>query len=223
MFENGYKYSTHPLNLIIMEPFQNFESKATPFPYVNVDTDQIIPKQFLKLTQKTGFGKYLFYDWRYNKNGEPKKDFILNNQTYSGYPILLTLDNFGSGSSREHAVWAIMDYGFRVIISPSFADIFYSNCIKNGILPIILPKKEIEYLFDNPDCIIKVDLNKQQIELKPNSRQLKFQIDPSKKKTLLEGLDEIGMTLQLESHISDYENKVNKDFNINVLPKNKLI
>ena len=194
-----------------MEPFQNFESKATPFSYVNVDTDQIIPKQFLKLTQKIGFGKYLFYDWRYNKNGEPKKDFVLNNPRYSGYPILLTLDNFGSGSSREHAVWAIMDYGFRVIISPSFADIFYSNCIKNGILPIALPKKEIEYLFDNPDCIIKIDLNKQQIELKPISRELKFQIDPSKKKMLLEGLDEIGMTLHLESHISDYENKVHTD------------
>ena len=185
--------------------------------------NQIIPKQFLKLTQKIGFGKYLFYDWRYNKNGEPKKDFILNNPTYSGYPILLTLDNFGSGSSREHAVWAIMDYGFRVIISPSFADIFYSNCIKNGILPIILAKKEIEYLFDNPDCIIKVDLNKQQVELKPILRQLKFQINPSKKKMLLEGLDEIGMTFQLESHISDYENKVHNDFNINVLPKSKLI
>ena len=195
-----------------MEPFRNFESKATPFPYVNVDTDQIIPKQFLKLTQKIGFGKYLFYDWRYNKNGEPKKDFVLNNPRYSGYSILLTLDNFGSGSSREHAVWAIMDYGFRVIISPSFADIFYSNCIKNGILPIILPKKEIENLFDNPDYIIKVDLNKQQIELKPISRQLKFQIDPSKKRMLLEGLDEIGMTLQLESHISDYENKVHTRF-----------
>jgi len=206
-----------------MEPFQNFESKTTPFPYVNVDTDQIIPKQFLKLTQKIGFGKYLFYDWRYNKNGGPKKDFVLNNPQYSGYPILLTLDNFGSGSSREHAVWAIMDYGFRVIISPSFADIFYSNCIKNGMLPIILEKKEIEYLFNNPDCIIKVDLNKQQIELKPISRQLKFQIDRSKKKMLLEGLDEIGMTLQLESHISDYENKVHNDFNINVLPKSKLI
>ena len=185
--------------------------------------NQIIPKQFLKLTQKIGFGKYLFYDWRYNKNGEPKNDFILNNPTYSGYPILLTLDNFGSGSSREHAVWAIMDYGFRVIISPSFADIFYSNCIKNGILPIILAKKEIEYLFDNPDCIIKVDLNKQQVELKPILRQLKFQINPSKKKMLLEGLDEIGMTLELESHISDYENKVHNDFNINVLPKSKLI
>ena len=203
-----------------MEPFRNFESKATPFPYVNVDTDQIIPKQFLKLTQKTGFGKYLFYDWRYNKNSEPKKDFVLNNPRYSGYSILLTLDNFGSGSSREHAVWAIMDYGFRVIISPSFADIFYSNCIKNGILPIILPKKEIENLFGNPDYIIKVDLNKQQIELKPISRQLKFQIDPSEKRMLLEGLDEIGMTLQLESYISDYENKVvHSDFSINVLPK----
>ena len=200
-----------------MEPFQNFESKAIPFPYVNVDTDQIIPKQFLKLTQKKGFGKYLFYDWRYNKNGEPKKDFVLNNPEYSGYSILLTLDNFGSGSSREHAVWAIMDYGFRVIISPSFADIFYSNCIKNGILPIILSKNEIEYLFDNPNYIIKVDLNKQQIELKPNSKQLKFQIDESKKKMLLEGLDEIGMTLQLEDDILGYENKSYKEFNMRIL------
>ena len=200
-----------------MEPFQNFESKAIPFPYVNVDTDQIIPKQFLKLTQKKGFGKYLFYDWRYNKNGEPKKDFVLNNPEYSGYSILLTLDNFGSGSSREHAVWAIMDYGFRAIISPSFADIFYSNCIKNGILPIILSKNEIEYLFDNPNYIIKVDLNKQHIELKPNSKQLKFQIDESKKKMLLEGLDEIGMTLQLEDDISDYENKSYKEFNMRIL------
>lgn len=200
-----------------MKPFQNFESKAIPFPYVNVDTDQIIPKQFLKLIQKKGFGKYLFYDWRYNKNGEPKKEFILNNPEYSGYSILLTLDNFGSGSSREHAVWAIMDYGFRAIISPSFADIFYSNCIKNGLLPIVLPKNEIEYLFDNPNYIIKVDLNKQQIELKPNSKQLKFQIDESKKKILLEGLDEIGMTLQLESDISDYENNSYNDFNMRIL------
>lgn len=200
-----------------MEPFQNFESKAIPFPYVNVDTDQIIPKQFLKLIQKKGFGKYLFYDWRYNKNGEPKKEFILNNPEYSGYRILLTLDNFGSGSSREHAVWAIMDYGFRAIISPSFADIFYSNCIKNGILPIILPKNEIEYLFDNPNYIIKVDLNKQQIELKPNSKKLKFKIDQSKKKMLLEGLDEIAMTLQLESDISDYEKKSYNDFNMRIL------
>ena len=200
-----------------MEPLQNFESKAIPFPYVNVDTDQIIPKQFLKLIQKKGFGKYLFYDWRYNKNGEPKKEFILNNPEYSGYSILLTLDNFGSGSSREHAVWAIMDYGFRAIISPSFADIFYSNCIKNGLLPIVLPKNEIEYLFDNPNYIIKVDLNKQQIELKPNSKQLKFQIDESKKKILLEGLDEIGMTLQLESDISDYENNSYNDFNMRIL------
>jgi 3-isopropylmalate/(R)-2-methylmalate dehydratase small subunit len=200
-----------------MEPFKNFESKAVPFSYVNVDTDQIIPKQFLKLTQKKGFGKYLFYDWRYNKNGEPKKDFVLNNPEYSEYRILLTLDNFGSGSSREHAVWAIMDYGFRVIISPSFADIFYSNCIKNGILPIILLKNEIEYLFDNPNSVIKVDLEKQQIELKPNSKQLKFQIDESKKKILLEGLDEIGMTLQLEDYISNYEKKSYKDFNLRIL------
>ena len=200
-----------------MEAFQNFESKAIPFPYVNVDTDQIIPKQFLKSTQKKGFGKYLFYNWRYNSTGEPRNDFVLNNPEYSGYQILLTLDNFGSGSSREHAVWALMDYGFKAIISPSFADIFYSNCLKNGILPIILPKNEIEYLFDNPNCIIKIDLNKQQIDLKPASKQLKFQIDKSKKKMLLEGLDEIGLTLNLERDISDYENKSYRDFNMRIL------
>src|ERR687893_3085787 len=190
-------------------------SKATPLDRVNVDTDQIVPKQFLKLVNRTGFGKYLFYNWRFDMDGKPRSDFVLNNPKYSSRQILLTLDNFGSGSSREHAVWAIMDYGFRAIISPSFADIFYSNCIKNGILPIILSKNEIEYLFDNPNYIIKVDLNKQQIELKPNSKQLKFQIDESKKKMLLEGLDEIGMTLQLEDDISDYENK--SEFNMRIL------
>jgi 3-isopropylmalate/(R)-2-methylmalate dehydratase small subunit len=200
-----------------MEAFKNFESKAIPFPYVSVDTDQIIPKQFLKSTQKKGFGKYLFYNWRYNSTGEPRNDFVLNNPEYSGYQILLTLDNFGSGSSREHAVWALMDYGFKAIISPSFADIFYSNCLKNGILPIILPKNEIEYLFDNPKCIIKIDLNKQEIYLKPASKQLKFQIDRSKKKMLIEGLDEIGVTLELEHDISDYENKSYRDFNMRIL------
>jgi 3-isopropylmalate/(R)-2-methylmalate dehydratase small subunit len=191
-----------------MKPFDKFESKFVPFPFVNVDTDQIIPKQFLKLTQKTGFGKYLFYDWRYEQDGQPKKDFVLNKSQYFNRKILLTLDNFGSGSSREHAVWALSDYGFKAIISTSFADIFYSNCIKNGLLPITLPKPQINYLFKNEDLSVEIDLDDQEIKLLENSihKKFKFQIDKSKKMMLMAGLDEIGMTLQLDSEITKYEN-----------------
>ena len=121
-----------------MEPVRIIKSKATPLDMANIDTDQIIPKQFLKLVQRTGYGKYLFYDWRFDKNGELKPNFVLNDPKYQGREILVTRDNFGSGSSREHAVWALEDYGFKAIIAPSFADIFYSNCFKNGILPIKL-------------------------------------------------------------------------------------
>ncbi|MDX1371176.1 MAG: 3-isopropylmalate dehydratase small subunit [Nitrososphaeraceae archaeon] len=190
-----------------MKPFDKFESKFVPFPFVNVDTDQIIPKQFLKLTQKTGFGKYLFYDWRYEQDGQPKKDFVLNKSQYFNRKILLTLDNFGSGSSREHAVWALSDYGFKVIISTSFADIFYSNCIKNGLLPITLSKPQINYLFKNEDLSVEIDLDNQEIKLMENSiyKKFKFQIDKSKKMMLMAGLDEIGMTLQLDSEITKYE------------------
>jgi len=195
-----------------MKPFNKFESKFIPFPFVNVDTDQIIPKQFLKLTQKTGFGKYLFYDWRYEEDGQPKKDFVLNKSQYFNRQILLTLDNFGSGSSREHAVWALSDYGFKAIISTSFADIFYSNCIKNGLLPITLPKPQINYLFKNKDLSVEIDLDNQEIKLMENSihKKFKFQIDKSKKMMLIAGLDEIGMTLQLDSEITKYEkNNIN--------------
>ena len=195
-----------------MKPFHKFESKFIPFPFVNVDTDQIIPKQFLKLTQKTGFGKYLFYDWRYEEDGQPKKDFVLNKSQYANRQILLTLDNFGSGSSREHAVWALSDYGFKAIISTSFADIFYSNCIKNGLLPITLPKPQINYLFQNKDLSVEIDLDNQEIKLMENSihKKFKFQIEKSKKMMLIAGLDEIGMTLQLDSEITKYEkNNIN--------------
>lgn len=195
-----------------MKPFNKFESKFIPFPFVNVDTDQIIPKQFLKLTQKTGFGKYLFYDWRYEEDGQPKKDFVLNKSQYFNRQILLTLDNFGSGSSREHAVWALSDYGFKAIISTSFADIFYSNCIKNGLLPITLPKPQINYLFQNKDLSVEIDLDNQEIKLMENSihKKFKFQIEKSKKMMLIAGLDEIGMTLQLDSEITIYEkNNIN--------------
>ncbi|HEX2472232.1 MAG TPA: 3-isopropylmalate dehydratase small subunit [Nitrososphaera sp.] len=178
-------------------------SKATPLDRVNVDTDQIVPKQFLKLVNRTGFGKYLFYDWRFDMDGKPRSDFVLNNPKYSGRHILLTRDNFGSGSSREHAVWAILDYGFRAIIAPSFADIFYNNCLKNGILPVRLPDYEVNYLFSNEDLYIEIDLAKQTVIASLHT--MHFEIDNFHKKLLLEGLDSIALTLQLEDYIARYE------------------
>ena len=189
-----------------MERFRVIKSKATPLGMANIDTDQIIPKQFLKLVQRTGFGKYLFYDWRFDREGKPKESFVLNDPKYAGRQILLTYDNFGSGSSREHAVWAIQDYGFKAIIAQSFADIFYSNCFKNGILPISLSHEEVEYLFRNADNEeFEVDLSKQFVIA--GSRIMHFEIDECRKKTLLEGLDDIGLTLQLEHRITEYEMK----------------
>ena len=188
-----------------MEPFVSLRSKATPLDRVNVDTDQIVPKQFLKLVNRTGFGKYLFYDWRFDMDGKQKRDFVLNDPKYSGRQILLARDNFGSGSSREHAAWAILDYGFRTIIAPSFADIFYNNCLKNGILPVRLPDYEVEYLFRNEDLYIEIDLAKQTVTA--GSYKIHFAIDKFHKKLLLEGLDSIGLTLQLEDYIASYESQ----------------
>jgi 3-isopropylmalate/(R)-2-methylmalate dehydratase small subunit len=186
-----------------MEPFIVLKSKATPLDRVNVDTDQIVPKQFLKLVNRTGFGKYLFYDWRFDMDGKPRSDFVLNNPKYSGRHILLTRDNFGSGSSREHAAWAVLDYGFRAIIAPSFADIFYNNCLKNGILPVRLPDYEVDYLFSNEDLYIEIDLAKQTVTA--GLHTMHFEIDNFHKKLLFEGLDSIGLTLQLEDYIARYE------------------
>jgi 3-isopropylmalate/(R)-2-methylmalate dehydratase small subunit len=189
-----------------LERFRVIKSKATPLGMANIDTDQIIPKQFLKLVQRTGFGKYLFYDWRFDREGKPKESFVLNDPKYAGRQILLTYDNFGSGSSREHAVWAIQDYGFKAIIAQSFADIFYSNCFKNGILPISLSHEEVEYLFRNADNEeFEIDLSKQFVIA--GSRIMHFEIEECRKKTLLEGLDDIGLTLQLEHRITEYEMK----------------
>jgi 3-isopropylmalate/(R)-2-methylmalate dehydratase small subunit len=179
-------------------------SKATPLDRVNVDTDQIVPKQFLKLVNRSGFGKYLFYDWRFEMGGKPRADFVLNNPKYSNRQILLTRDNFGSGSSREHAVWAIFDYGFKAIIAPSFADIFYNNCLKNGVLPVRLPSYEVDYLFSDDDLYIEIDLAKQSVTV-GGSHTTHFEIDNFHKKLLLEGLDSIGLTLKLEDYISRYE------------------
>ena len=187
-----------------MEPFKKVKSIVTPLDKVNVDTDQIVPKQFLKLVQKSGFGKFLFYNWRYDENEHKKSDFVLNDSKYDGSNILITGDNFGCGSSREHAVWALQDYGFSVIIAPSFADIFFSNCFKNGILPISLDQKIVEKLQDEQNEI-EVDLQNQTI--KTSSEEIPFEIDPHKKKILLEGLDDIAQTLQFEDKITEFEKK----------------
>jgi len=188
-----------------MDPFTVLRSKATPLDRVNVDTDQIVPKQFLKLVNRDGFGKYLFYDWRFDSDGKPRKEFVLNSPKYSGRRIMIARENFGSGSSREHAVWAILDYGFRAVIAPSFADIFYNNCFKNGMLPVRLKPDEVEYFFKNEDLDIEIDLAEQQVVA--GGRKMHFEIDGFRKKLLLEGLDSIGITLQLEDHIARYENQ----------------
>jgi len=185
-----------------MEPFHNVQSIVTPLDMVNVDTDQIVPKQFLKLVQKSGFGKFLFFNWRFDENECPKSDFILNNSKYQDSKILITGDNFGCGSSREHAVWALQDYGFSVVIAPSFADIFFSNCFKNGLLPISLDQKIVESL-QQETSPIHVDLEKQII--KTDSKEISFEIDSHKKKILLEGLDDISQTFQLEDKITEFE------------------
>ena len=186
-----------------LEPFSKVTSIITPFDKANVDTDQIIPKQFLKLITKSGFGKFLFYDWRFDRDGKPKNDFVLNNSLYENSQILVTNENFGCGSSREHAVWALKDFGFNVIISPSFADIFYSNCFKNGVLPIILDIEKIHKLLQFEDEV-ELDLNSQKITLGDES--MNFEIDSYRKIRLLKGLDDIDLTLKENEKIEKFEN-----------------
>jgi 3-isopropylmalate/(R)-2-methylmalate dehydratase small subunit len=194
-----------------LEPFKTIISKAVPLDFVNVDTDQIIPKQFLKLIHKTGYGKYLFFDWRFDAEGNLKKNFVLNDPKYNDRQILLTRDNFGVGSSREHAAWAIADYGFKAIIAPSFADIFYNNCLKNGILPVKLTHSEVEFLFMISEKEeIEIDLGKQIV--KGGSKAMHFAMDEYKKEALLKGLDEIGITLRLDQQISEYEKNKSRVF-----------
>ncbi|MGY5147524.1 MAG: 3-isopropylmalate dehydratase small subunit [Candidatus Nitrosopumilus sp. bin_7KS] len=185
-----------------MDCFKKITSIVTPLDKVNVDTDQIVPKQFLKLVQKSGFGEFLFFDWRYDEQKNKKSDFVLNNPKYENSQILVAGDNFGCGSSREHAVWALLDYGFAVIIAPSFADIFFSNCFKNGVLPITLEQKIVEKLLQETGKI-EVDLEGQTI--KTPSGEISFEIDSYQKKILLEGLDDIAITYQYEDKISAFE------------------
>jgi 3-isopropylmalate/(R)-2-methylmalate dehydratase small subunit len=194
-----------------MEPFKRQIGIVVPLDRVNVDTDQIVPKQFLKLVERTGFGQYLFNDWRFHPDGTPKLDFVLNKPRYKGGRILLSRDNFGCGSSREHAVWALADYGFTVLIAPSYADIFCNNCFKNGILPITLSESAVSGLFDEVErqegYSLQVDLEKETIR-KPDGIEVGFKIDGFRRKCLLEGLDDISLTLLHEQSIRAYEGKL---------------
>ncbi|WP_028987190.1 3-isopropylmalate dehydratase small subunit [Thermicanus aegyptius] len=190
-----------------MKPFTVHEGLVAPLDRSNVDTDQIIPKQFLKRIERSGYGQFLFYDWRFKENGEENPDFVLNQPDFRNATILLSRQNFGSGSSREHAPWALADYGFRVIIASSFADIFYNNCFKNGILPVQLTEKEIDWLFQRAEkggLILKVDLEKQ-VVLAEEGVQFSFTVNPVHKERMLKGLDEIGITESYEEQIASYE------------------
>ncbi|MBK6632211.1 MAG: 3-isopropylmalate dehydratase small subunit [Betaproteobacteria bacterium] len=202
-----------------MKAFKSLNGLVCPLDRANVDTDAIIPKQFLKSIKRSGFGPYLFDEWRYEDFGEPgmdcstrplKKDFVLNQPRYAGAQVLLARDNFGCGSSREHAPWAIEDYGFRVVIAPSFADIFFSNCYKNGVLPIVLPADVVDKLFK--ECAAKegykldVNLEAQKVTT-PSGESFAFDITPHRKHCMLNGLDEIGLTLQHADEIKAFEAK----------------
>ncbi len=194
-----------------MQPFFSVTGVAAPLDRANADTDQIIPKQFLKRIERTGFGKFLFFDWRYLADGEtPNPDFELNQPQYQNAPILIAGKNFGCGSSREHAPWALLDYGFQALIAPSFADIFYNNCFKNGILPVTLPEETVNELLAkaaaNPGYKLTVDLESQTV----SDRQgfsMGFTVDPFRRELLLKGLDDIGLTMRHEADISDYESR----------------
>jgi 3-isopropylmalate/(R)-2-methylmalate dehydratase small subunit len=191
-----------------MEPLTQLTGIVAPLNRANVDTDQIIPKQFLKRIERTGFGQFLFYDWRFREDGSPNPTFELNHPAYQGARILVTGRNFGCGSSREHAPWALQDYGFRVIIAPSFADIFYNNCFQNGMLPITLPEQTVQELItratERPGYQLTVDLEKQEIR-DAEGVIAHFEIDPFRRENLLKGYDDIDLILQYEDRIRAYE------------------
>ncbi|HEY4814037.1 MAG TPA: 3-isopropylmalate dehydratase small subunit [Chthoniobacterales bacterium] len=191
-----------------MIPFTKHEGIVAAIDRVNIDTDQIIPKQFLKRTERTGFGQFLFYDWRFSEDGRPNPDFELNKPRFQGATVLLSRANFGCGSSREHAPWALLDYGFRTIVAPSFADIFYNNCSKNGILPVRLTESEVDELFqrvsERNGYRLKVDLENLTVDDGEGFKAV-FSVEPFDRQKLLKGLDDIGYTMQREIEISNYE------------------
>jgi len=190
-----------------MTPFTHLDGRAAPLAMANVDTDQIIPKQFLKTIERDGLGKGLFYDLRFDGDGKLKPDFILNQPAYAGVSVLIAGDNFGCGSSREHAPWALLDFGLRCVIAPSFADIFYNNCFENGLLPVALPEDAVKALMDEAkggNHMVSVDLEAQTV-VSPSGRTFSFKIDPGRKEKLLKGLDAVGETLQHAGDIGVYE------------------
>ena len=198
-----------------MEPFVSLNAKLAPLNRVNVDTDQIIPKQFLKRVERTGFGQFLFNDWRLNPDGSENKDFILNQEGYRAAEILVSGRNFGSGSSREHAPWALQDYGFKCIIAPSFGDIFFSNCFQNGVLPVVLPEDTVAQIIENsendPEYRINIDLESQRVWDENEEVVAEFSIEPFRRHCMLNGLDDIGLTLEDETDISVFESGRSKE------------
>ena len=190
-----------------MQPFTTLQGRAAPLPIANLDTDQLIPKQFLKTVERKGLAKGLFYDFRFDFDGKPKDDFVLNQPAYQGTQVLIAGDNFGCGSSREHAPWALLDYGIRCVIAPSFGDIFYNNCFENGLLPIRLPTQEVHALMDEArggNHLFAVDLEAQTV-IAPSGKVFRFEIHPGRKEKLLKGLDSIGETLQHAREIDSFE------------------
>lgn len=196
-----------------MQPFTLFEALAVPLPLSNVDTDMIIPKQYLKTIARTGLGRGLFAEMRFDDAGQPRADFVLNRQRYQGAGILVAGANFGCGSSREHAPWALLDYGFRAVIAPSFADIFYNNCFKNGILPVVLSPEPIESLWAmierHEGLAIRVDLPAQRVVA--GGRSFDFEVDAFRKRCLLEGLDDIGLTMEFAPQLDAYEGRLSAE------------
>ena len=194
--------------VISMKKFVNLKSIPASLPMINVDTDMIIPKQFLKTIKRTGLGKSLFYEMRYDENDKKIEKFILNNKPYDSSSILITGKNFGCGSSREHAPWALLDFGIKCVIGSSFADIFYNNCFKNGILPIILDEKKIEGLIEYSKRKESIEIKLREQEIIFGNNKIKFEVDSFKKKCLLEGLDDIALSLEKSEKIASYELKM---------------
>ena len=194
-----------------MQKFNTLKSIPAYLPIVNIDTDMIIPKQFLKTIKRTGLGKSLFYEMRYDEQGNSIKDFTLNNEPYNKSKILLAGKNFGCGSSREHAPWALSDFGIKCVISASFADIFYNNCFKNGILPVKIDEQSVLELAEYSKRKEEIDVNLENQEIKFGNKSIKFDVDAFKKKCLIEGLDDIGLSMEKVSHIDNFEKKIGVD------------
>lgn len=194
-----------------MSPFTTMTAIAAPLPLMNVDTDMLIPKQFLRTILRTGLGKDLFHDMRYDENGTPRADFVLNRAPYTQAHILVAGENFGCGSSREHAPWALLDFGIRCVIAPSYADIFYNNCFKNGILPVVLKPTDVDAIMHDAEAGLEVTIDLPQQVVRSGNREYSFDIDPFRKYCLINGLDDIGLTMEKIVAITGYEEKLKSE------------